>query len=146
MNKKLIFLSGSPILDQKAGIHTGRLSGISNHHVPAYLKTNQLPSFETNCIEDWEEKLDKIIDGILKDLSNKTFNHDNPDFHFMSQAYEIVKGWFEKKTRNDVGYIDDFYSSITKKVQVIWYQIEELISFEDEEVINECKKILLEYL
>lgn len=65
LDKKLIFLSGSPILDQKAGIHTGRLSGISNHHVPAYLKTNQLPSFETNCIEDWEEKLDKIIDETL---------------------------------------------------------------------------------
>lgn len=65
LDKKLIFLSGSPILDQKAGIHTGRLSGISNHHVPGYLKTNQLPSFETNCIEDWEEKLDKIIDETL---------------------------------------------------------------------------------
>ncbi|WP_396147378.1 DUF262 domain-containing protein [Flavobacterium sp.] len=77
--------------------------------------------------------------SFLKDLNDNTFNHDNPDFHFMSQAYEIVKGWFEKKTRNDVGYIDDFYSSITKKVQVIWYQIEELISFEDEEGHNEIE-------
>jgi hypothetical protein len=62
---KLIFLSGSPELEQKAGIHVGRLSGISNHHVPKYLKTNQLPSYETNCIEDWETKLDKIIDETL---------------------------------------------------------------------------------
>jgi hypothetical protein len=61
----LIFLSGSPQLDQTAGIKTGRLSGISNHEVPAYLRTNQKPSYNTNCIEDWEEKLEKIIDETL---------------------------------------------------------------------------------
>lgn len=65
LDKKLIFLSGSPELDQKAGIFTGRLSGISNHHVPGYLRTNQMPSYETNCIEDWETKLDKIIDETI---------------------------------------------------------------------------------
>lgn len=61
----LIFLSGSPELTQKAGINTGRLSGIVNHHVPGYLRSNQKPSYETNCIEDWEEKLEKIIDETL---------------------------------------------------------------------------------
>jgi hypothetical protein len=61
----LIFLSGSPELDVKAGIKTGRLSGIVNHHVPAYLRSNQKPSYETNCIEDWEQKLDTIIDETL---------------------------------------------------------------------------------
>lgn len=61
VNGKMIFLSGSPVLDRVANIPTGRLSGIVNHHVPAYLRSNQLPSFETNCIEDWEEKLDKIV-------------------------------------------------------------------------------------
>lgn len=65
LDNKLIFLSGSPELDKKAGIHTGRLSGISNHHVPSYLRTNQLPSYATNCIEDWEEKLERIIDETL---------------------------------------------------------------------------------
>ncbi len=63
---QLIFLSGSPELDSKAGIPTGRLSGIVNHHVPAYLRTNQKPSYETNIIEDWEEKLDRIIDETIK--------------------------------------------------------------------------------
>ena len=62
---KLIFLSGSPILDQKAGIYTGRLSGIVNHHVPGYLRSNQMPSYETNCIDDWEQKLEKIIDETI---------------------------------------------------------------------------------
>ena len=62
----LIFLSGSPELEEKAGIKTGRLSGISNHQVPAYLKGNQKPSYETNCIDDWEEKLDKIVDETLQ--------------------------------------------------------------------------------
>ncbi len=59
---QMIFLSGSPELDFEAGIPTGRLSGIVNHHVPAYLRKNQRPTYETNCIEDWESKLDKIIE------------------------------------------------------------------------------------
>ncbi|HEV7383186.1 MAG TPA: GH3 auxin-responsive promoter family protein, partial [Dyadobacter sp.] len=58
LDNKLIFLSGSPVLTETGGVLTGRLSGISNHHVPAYLRSNQLPSYETNCIEDWETKLD----------------------------------------------------------------------------------------
>ncbi|MBS1544590.1 MAG: GH3 auxin-responsive promoter family protein [Bacteroidetes bacterium] len=62
---KLIFLSGSPELEEKAGIKTGRLSGIVNHHVPGYLRTNQKPSYKTNIIEDWEEKLDRIIDETI---------------------------------------------------------------------------------
>lgn len=57
----MIFLSGSPELERVAGIPTGRLSGIVNHHIPGYLRKNQLPSFETNCIEEWEEKLDRIV-------------------------------------------------------------------------------------
>lgn len=62
LDGKMIFLSGSPELDKVSGIPTGRLSGISNHLVPAWLRTNQLPSWRTNCIEDWEEKLDRIVD------------------------------------------------------------------------------------
>lgn len=61
----LIFLSGSPELEEKGGIKTGRLSGIVNHHVPGYLRTNQKPGYETNCIPDWEEKLEKIIDETI---------------------------------------------------------------------------------
>ena len=37
------------------------LSGIVNHHVPRYLRRNQLPDYETNCIEDWENKLENIV-------------------------------------------------------------------------------------
>jgi len=61
LDRKLIFLSGSPEMDTKNGILTGRLSGIVNHHVPAWLRGNQLPSWQTNIIEDWEAKLDKIV-------------------------------------------------------------------------------------
>jgi len=63
---KMIFLSGSPVLERVAGIPTGRLSGIVNHHIPSYLRTNQLPSYETNCIDDWETKLDKIVEETCK--------------------------------------------------------------------------------
>ncbi len=62
---KLIFLSGSPVLERVGGIPTGRLSGIVNHHVPQYLRSNQMPSYETNCIEDWETKLGKIVDETI---------------------------------------------------------------------------------
>ncbi len=61
----LIFLSGSPELEEKSGIKTGRLSGIVNHHVPGYLRTNQKPGYDTNCIVDWEEKLERIIDETI---------------------------------------------------------------------------------
>lgn len=62
---KLIFLQGSPILSKKAGIDTGRLSGIVAHHVPGYLQKNRLPSYETNCIEDWEQKVDAIVEETI---------------------------------------------------------------------------------
>lgn len=62
---KMIFLSGSPELERVGGVPTGRLSGIVNHHIPKYLRTNQLPGYETNCIEDWETKLDKIVDETI---------------------------------------------------------------------------------
>ncbi len=65
LDKNLIFLSGSPELDFSGPVPYGRLSGIVNHHVPAYLRGNQLPSYATNCIEDWETKLDTIIDETL---------------------------------------------------------------------------------
>lgn len=58
---KMIFLSGSPELERISNIPTGRLSGIVNHHVPSYLRKNQLPSYETNCIDEWETKLDMIV-------------------------------------------------------------------------------------
>lgn len=64
---KMIFLSGSPTLERVGGIPTGRLSGIVNHHIPSYLRSNQLPSFETNCIEDWETKLEKIVQETLNE-------------------------------------------------------------------------------
>ncbi len=67
---KMIFLSGSPVLERVGGIPTGRLSGIVNHFVPGYLRGNQLPSYETNCIEDWETKLGKIVEETInKDMS-----------------------------------------------------------------------------
>ena len=62
---KHIFLQGSPILEEENGIRIGRLSGIAAHYVPNYLQKNRMPSWETNCIEDWETKVDKIIDETL---------------------------------------------------------------------------------
>src|SRR5215831_9404209 len=64
---KMIFLSGSPELERVGDIPTGRLSGIVNHHVPSYLRKNQLPSYTTNCIEDWETKLDKIVEETISE-------------------------------------------------------------------------------
>ncbi|MBL6874185.1 MAG: GH3 auxin-responsive promoter family protein [Flavobacteriales bacterium] len=67
---KMIFLQGSPKLDNTSGVLTGRLSGIVAHHIPFYLKKNRLPSFQNNCIEKWEEKVDAIVDETIeKDMS-----------------------------------------------------------------------------
>ncbi len=62
VNGKMIFLQGSPELEEVFGIKTGRLSGIVAHHIPNYLQKNRLPSWETNIMEDWESKVDKIIE------------------------------------------------------------------------------------
>ncbi|MFC0780596.1 GH3 auxin-responsive promoter family protein [Flavobacterium sp. HJSW_4] len=64
---KMIFLQGSPILTEKYGIKFGRLSGIVAHFVPKYLQKNRMPSWETNCIEDWETKVDAIVDETIKE-------------------------------------------------------------------------------
>ncbi|MDR6760624.1 hypothetical protein J2Y38_000822 [Flavobacterium sp. 2755] len=58
---KMIFLQGSPILTEKHGIKFGRLSGIVAHFVPKYLQKNRMPSWETNCIDDWETKVNTIV-------------------------------------------------------------------------------------
>jgi len=62
---KMIFLQGSPKLEEKNGIKIGRLSGIVAHFVPKYLQNNRLPSYSTNCIEDWEIKIKAIIQETL---------------------------------------------------------------------------------
>jgi hypothetical protein len=67
LDGKLIFLQGSPLLSKKAGIDTGRLSGIVAHHVPGYLQKNRMPSYAINCIEDWEQKVEAIVDETINE-------------------------------------------------------------------------------
>lgn len=64
---KMIFLQGSPELEEVFGVKTGRLSGIVAHHIPNYLQKNRLPSWETNLIDDWEAKVDKIVEETEKE-------------------------------------------------------------------------------
>jgi len=65
VDHQMIFLQGSPVLEKHGVIDSGRLSGIVAHHVPGYLQKNRLPSWETNCIEDWETKVDRIVDETI---------------------------------------------------------------------------------
>jgi hypothetical protein len=132
---KLIFLSGSPELERIAEIPTGRLSGIVNHHIPKYLRANQLPSFETNCIEDWEQKLDKIVEetinqnmtlisGIppwmqmyfdrLIEKSGKKIGELFPDFSVMVQGgvnYEPYKAKLTESIGRSIDTIELFPAS-----------------------------------
>ena len=85
LSGKLIFLQGSPALDFEGVIKTGRLSGISAHHVPRYLQSNRLPTWETNCIEDWETKVDKIIEETV-----------NEDMRIIGGIPSWVQMYFEK--------------------------------------------------
>ena len=80
----------------------------------------------------------ELSTSFLENLSEDTYSDDNPDFHFMSQAHRLIKEFFDNKMRHDVGYEDDFYERNTKKVEVIWYQIEELRRLENE---TDTKKI-----
>lgn len=95
VNGKMIFLQGSPELDEKNGIKIGRLSGISAHFVPGYLQKNRLPSWETNCIEDWESKVDRIVDETV-----------DQDMTVIAGIPSWVQMYFEKlrqRTGRDVG-------------------------------------------
>jgi phenylacetate-coenzyme A ligase PaaK-like adenylate-forming protein len=95
VNGKMIFLQGSPILEEKNGIQLGRLSGIVAHFVPKYLQKNRMPTFETNCIEDWETKVDAIVE--------ETFHED---MTVISGIPSWVQMYFEKlqqKAKKPVG-------------------------------------------
>ncbi|WGD35783.1 GH3 auxin-responsive promoter family protein [Olleya sp. YS] len=97
VNGKMIFLQGSPVLKEQNGIQLGRLSGIVAHFVPKYLQKNRMPSWETNCIEDWETKVDAIVEETLPE--NMTVISGIPSW---------VQMYFEKlqqKTGKKVGDI-----------------------------------------
>ena len=102
----MIFLSGSPVLERVANIPTGRLSGIVNHHVPKYLRSNQLPSYETNCIEDWEIKLDKIVqETITKDMT------------LISGIPPWMQMYFDRLTKVSERKIKDLFPNFSVMVQ-----------------------------
>ncbi len=94
---KMIFLQGSPVLEEKNGIQLGRLSGIVAHFVPKYLQKNRMPSWETNCIDDWETKVNAIVE--------ETFNEN---LSVISGIPSWVQMYFEKleeKTKKPVGQL-----------------------------------------
>jgi hypothetical protein len=103
---KLIFLSGSPELERVGGIATGRLSGIVNHHVPAYLRSNQLPSYETNCIEDWEQKLDAIVSETV-----------NQDMTLISGIPPWVQMYFDKLESTTNKKVGELFPNFNVMVQ-----------------------------
>jgi hypothetical protein len=97
VNGKMIFLQGSPVLEYKNGIQLGRLSGIVAHFVPKYLQKNRMPSWETNCIEDWETKVNAIVEETI-----------NEDMAVISGIPSWVQMYFEKlkeKANKPVGEI-----------------------------------------
>ena len=103
---KVIFLSGSPILERIGNIPTGRLSGIVNHHIPVYLRSNQLPKYETNCIEDWEEKLDKIVEETI-----------NENMTLISGIPPWVQMYFDKLEERSGKKIGDLFPNFSVMVQ-----------------------------
>ena len=103
---KLIFLSGSPELERVGGIPTGRLSGIVNHHVPKYLRSNQLPSYETNCIEEWEEKLDKIVEETI-----------NQNMTLISGIPPWMQMYFDRLTEKSGKKISELFPDFSVMVQ-----------------------------
>ncbi|WP_152286055.1 GH3 auxin-responsive promoter family protein [Flavicella marina] len=132
---KMIFLQGSPILEDKNGVSLGRLSGIVAHYVPKYLQKNRLPSWETNCIEDWDTKVDAIVEetenedmtvisGIpswvqmyfekLQEKTGKTVSELFPKFNFFVYGgvnFEPYKNKFESLIGKKIDYIELYPAS-----------------------------------
>ncbi|MDG1805030.1 GH3 auxin-responsive promoter family protein, partial [Flavicella sp.] len=132
---KMMFLQGSPILEDKNGVSLGRLSGIVAHYVPKYLQKNRLPSWETNCIEDWDTKVEAVVDetinedmtvisGIpswvqmyfekLKERSGKTVSELFPNFNFFIYGgvnFEPYKNKFEALIGKNIDYIELYPAS-----------------------------------
>lgn len=97
---KMIFLQGSPILEEKNGVKLGRLSGIVAHFVPKYLQKNRMPSWETNCIEDWETKVNAIVE--------ETFNKD---MRVISGIPSWVQMYFEKLNQKGGKPVGDIFKN-----------------------------------
>ena len=102
VNGKIIFLQGSPVMSIKNGIKVGRLSGIVANLVPAYLQRNRMPSYQTNCIEDWETKVDAIVDETIRE-----------DMTLISGIPPWVQMYFDKLTEKSGGKnIKDIFKNL----------------------------------
>ena len=97
---KMIFLQGSPILEEKNGIKLGRLSGIVAHYVPKYLQKNRMPSLETNCIDDWETKVEAVVDETI-----------NEDMSIISGIPSWVQMYFEKLIEKSGKNVGDLFKN-----------------------------------
>lgn len=97
---KMIFLQGSPELDEKHGVKFGRLSGIVAHYVPAYLQKNRMPSWETNTIDDWETKVDAIVE--------ETYHED---MRVISGIPSWVQMYFEKLQQKEGKKIGNIFKN-----------------------------------
>ena len=135
VNGKMIFLQGSPVLNDKNGVKLGRLSGIVAHYVPKYLLKNRLPSWETNCIEDWDTKVNAIVkETVNEDMSvisgipswvqmyfekliektSKSVSELFPNFNFFIYGgvnFEPYKKKFEKLIGKKIDYIELYPAS-----------------------------------
>lgn len=100
INGKMIFLQGSPILETKNGIQLGRLSGIVAHYVPKYLQKNRLPSWKTNCIEDWETKVSAIVDETV-----------NENMTVISGIPSWIQMYFEKLIEREQKPVGDIFKN-----------------------------------
>ena len=97
---KMIFLQGSPEMSEKNGIKLGRLSGIVAHYVPKYLQRNRMPSWKTNCIEDWETKVEAIVDETK-----------NEDMTVISGIPSWVQMYFERLQANTGKKVGDLFKN-----------------------------------
>ena len=97
---RMIFLQGSPELTEKNGVKLGRLSGISAHYVPNYLQKNRLPSWETNCIDDWETKVNTIVDETM-----------NEDMTVIAGIPSWVQMYFEKLENKSGKKVGDLFKN-----------------------------------
>lgn len=156
VNGKMIFLQGSPEVDKSEKVPTGRLSGIVAHFIPDYLQKNRMPSYKTNCIEDWETKVDAIVEETLPE--NMSLISGIPSWvqmyfeKLMQQTGKNIKDIFPEFSLFVYGgvnyepYRNKFEEMIGKKIDAIelYPASEGFIAFQDSQ-IEKGLLLLLDY-
>lgn len=83
----------------------------------------EIPNIKTFQIE-YETRKNSQEFLSTENISNGV-NDENPDYYYISKAYNTVNDWITGKIDLDQGIICELHLTIFKSVEFIWYEIKE---------------------